>query len=112
LWQKTGSSRTLAQTTPVEGTHLESFYSHQSTHEIEFSADFINLIAAIKKYRWIDQYPYEYGLDKACKGLSSRISFSNNLGNGIQYFKMFEELIEQSFQSFMLDANKKFNVQY
>jgi acyl carrier protein phosphodiesterase len=89
---------------------LESFYMHTSYYETEFSNEYVNLILGIKKYRWLDHYPYEYGLDKACQGLSNRISFNNNLWDGLEYFKKHRVLVEQSFREFMLDANKIFNV--
>lgn len=92
--------------------YLDEFYTHDSQMFDEFPELFLSFVGALKNNKWINYYQYEYGLDKACKGVSNRISFPNNLRHGLKYFKLNQERLNEAFINFMTDANKKFGIYY
>jgi hypothetical protein len=70
------------------------------------------MIAKMIEVNWISYYPSIEGLDRACNGVSSRISFPNELKNGKQVFLKFEKEIEAVFYPFMEDAKRNFDILY
>lgn len=83
---------------------IDEFYEATLEHEDQYSPKFKLMIARMKERNWLYQYQFEYGLLKACKGVSSRISFPNVLDTAHKVFKTYEKDIEKSFFAFMEDA--------
>jgi acyl carrier protein phosphodiesterase len=86
-----------------------NFFSYEDKNEDYFSKEFKELLRIIEKGKWLINYETIDGLEFACKGLSSRISFENELKNGVNVFHENKDLIETTFNVFMKDAIKKFN---
>jgi acyl carrier protein phosphodiesterase len=89
---------------------LKQLYNHVNSKDFSFlSEEFEVFIKRLAKYDWISYYPSLDGLNKACQGVSRRISFENELKNGLHVFLLFEKEIEQAFWEYMKDANLMFN---
>jgi acyl carrier protein phosphodiesterase len=92
------------------GTFLNAFYSGLNTENEEFTAEFKHMIYHMVKVNWISYYPQLNGLEKALNGVSSRISFSNELKNGLPVFLENQSLIESTFEIYMKDAIVHFGI--
>tara|TARA_Y100000385_G_scaffold57045_1_gene54719 strand:+ start:613 stop:1179 length:567 start_codon:yes stop_codon:yes gene_type:complete len=88
--------------------YLEGFYLHNPFLNNDYSKDFEYFIGILKSRRWMNDYPKTSGLDFACKGLSKRLSFSNNLDNALIYYKKYEDDLNISFDKYFKDAIKEF----
>ncbi len=88
--------------------YLERFYSHNPFLNNDYSKDFEYFIKILKSRRWMDDYPKQSGLDSVCKKLSKRLSFSNNLGDALIYYKKYENNLNSSFDKYFEDAIKEF----
>jgi len=64
----------------------------------------------ITEYKWLNYYPTEYGLLKACQGVSKRISFPNELENAPDHLKNHEEELKIAFNIYMVDAIAYFKI--
>jgi acyl carrier protein phosphodiesterase len=84
--------------------YLNDFYAYRSELEIELSTDFINFISIFRERKWLDHYPTSFGLEKSCQGVSSRISFPNQLSQAPEIFYQNEEVIKKVFDQYMLEA--------
>ena len=62
----------------------------------------------MKENNWLYHYQFKYGLIKACSGISSRLSFSNELKNGLYVFEDHEKKITSTFREYMKDAELHF----
>jgi acyl carrier protein phosphodiesterase len=91
-------------------TFLNSFYSSLNAENAEFTAEFKHMIHHMVKVNWISYYPRLEGLEKALNGVSSRISFSNELKNGLPVFLENQVLVESTFEIFMKDAIVHFGI--
>lgn len=91
---------------------LENFYQSVNLKSEHYSYEFRFMIEKMIEINWISYYPSIEGLDKACNGVSSRISFPNELKNGKQVFLKFEKEIEAVFYPFMEDAKRNFDILY
>ena len=58
----------------------------------------------MKADNWLNHYQYTHGLEFASRGLSKRISFSNDLWKAPEIFVKFRSEIESTFSQFMLEA--------
>ncbi len=87
---------------------LAEFVSRFTTFEADerFYPDieFQYTVLHMKKNQWLLSYASLDGLQKACEGVSKRISFPNSLFNGRQVFEEHEEVISIAFQAFMKEA--------
>lgn len=83
---------------------IDEFYETKLENEGHYSPKFKLMISRMKEKNWLYQYQFEYGLMKACKGVSSRISFPNVLDTAHRVFKTYEKDIEKSFFAFMEEA--------
>ena len=83
---------------------IDGFYATKIEHEAHYSPQFLYMIDRMKAKNWLYQYQFEYGLMKACQGVSSRISFPNVLDTAHRVFKTYESEVEASFNQFMADA--------
>ena len=90
--------------------YLSDFYSKADTSESYFGLSFQLFIKKLVRYNWMSYYPSLDGLDKACKGVSARISFPNALVNGKDVFLKHQTEIERTFTIYMEDAKEKFNI--
>lgn len=88
---------------------LDQFYNYQPIHWIEYSDEFKELILQMRKHRWLDHYPTFYGLQKACEGVSRRLSFDNTLKNAHETYLKHEEIINNCFTEYMIDARPYFD---
>jgi len=88
--------------------YLRNFYSYDPFIDNEYPDDFIYFIDVLKSRRWMDDYPNESGLFNASNGLSKRLSFPNNLGDSLIYYKKYEKELQMAFQNYFKDAIKKF----
>lgn len=89
--------------TPLD-QFIDGFYASLLENETHYSPKFKLMITRMKERNWLYQYQFEYGLMKACKGVSSRISFPNALDTAHKVFKIHEEEVQKCFYSFMEDA--------
>jgi acyl carrier protein phosphodiesterase len=89
---------------------LTSFYSNLNTENEEFTTEFKHIIHHLVKVNWISYYPQLDGLQKALNGVSSRISFANELKNGLPVFLENQSLIESTFEIYMKDAIVHFGI--
>lgn len=87
---------------------LNRFYDFQSIFEAELSVDYRLFLSVLRKRKWIDHYPTSYGLNRLCKGVSSRISFPNALGEAPRVFTNHQLEISMVFHQFMADAKIEF----
>ncbi len=88
--------------------YLERFYSHDPFVNNQYSHEFEYFIKILKTKRWMNDYPNQSGLDFACKGLSKRITFSNNLDQAVIYYNKYESDLNISFQKYFKDAVSEF----
>lgn len=77
----------------------------------KYPEEFIQLLKIIHQKSWILKYKEIEGLAMACKGLSKRITFKNNLNEAHIVFLENENKITKTFFSFMKDAENRFNIQ-
>lgn len=89
--------------TPLD-QFIDQFYESVLDNESHYSPKFKLMITRMKERNWLYQYQFEYGLMKACKGVSSRISFPNALDTAHHVFKTYETDVEKCFYAFMEDA--------
>lgn len=89
---------------------LARFYDSINVGAAEFSEPFRNMIYHLVKVNWISYYPTTEGLDKACNGVSSRLSFPNELKHGLRVFKENEGEITAAFEVYMKDAVAHFGI--
>jgi acyl carrier protein phosphodiesterase len=93
--------------------YLKRLYEYVNRNDFSYlSEEFEIFIKRLAKYDWISYYPSLDGLNKACQGVSRRISFDNELKNGLHVFLMCEKEIEQTFWEYMKDASLMFNQKY
>lgn len=83
---------------------IDAFYAAPIENSDHYADNFKFMMARMKEKNWLYQYQFEYGLMKACKGVSSRISFPNVLDSAHQVFKTYEKEVEKSFHAFMEEA--------
>jgi acyl carrier protein phosphodiesterase len=93
---------------PLEA-FISDFFNYKDKSEAYFSNDFKKLLKIIEKGNWLINYQNIDGLEFACKGLSKRISFDNELKNGVNVFYKNKEIIEATFKIFIKEAIIKFN---
>lgn len=86
-----------------------NFHAHNFDIQHYTDEHFLFLMRKMKADNWLFHYQYHHGLEFACKGLSKRISFSNQLYNAPNVFLTFQEEIEITFNDFMTDAIPFFN---
>ena len=88
---------------------LQEFYDAIDKYAANYDASFEKFMHRLKDRNWISYYVSEYGLDKACHGVSSRISFENALVKGLKVFQSNDELIINAFEKYMAAAKLHFN---
>lgn len=92
---------------------LDSFIDNFENHtinEIHYPNDsFHYMLFRMKKGKWLNYYDQLEGLDKACRGVSQRISFPNSLYNGKDVFVENEPIITETFHLFMPEAKVHFS---
>lgn len=89
-------------------TFIENFENFQ-IDELHYPNEYFHyMLFRMKKGKWLSHYDQLDGLDKACRGVSQRISFPNSLFNGKDVFVENEQLISDAFHSFMPEAQVHF----
>lgn len=88
--------------------YLENFYNSISFESSSYSNHFSAFMNKLVEMNWISYYPQFEGLQKACKGVSKRLSFPNTLSEAPHIYLQFEGQIENAFYQFMEDAKVKF----
>lgn len=87
---------------------LEKFTNEFYAYNVDLNhfpnPNFQFLIHKMKADNWLYQYQYHNGLEFACKGLSKRISFNNDLWKAPEIFVKFRPEIENVFIEYMKDA--------
>jgi acyl carrier protein phosphodiesterase len=89
---------------------LNNFYNSIHFESSEYDNQFKLMISKMISVNWISYYPTIEGLEKACHGVSKRISFPNQLHRGKEVFLLFEDEISNAFETYMIDAIQVFNV--
>lgn len=89
---------------------LEEFYASINLEKEYFTKEFKQMITKLLEQNWIQQYTHLTGLEKACIGVSNRLSFPNTLLHGRHFFEKTEEKITQTFQQFMVEACEHFSI--
>lgn len=87
---------------------LDRFYSSTPAVWNEYSANFQQMILKMRAFRWMDYYPSYQGLEKACEGVASRLSFSTKLSEAPTIFLKKEAEITACFHRYMEDAIQYF----
>lgn len=88
-----------------------NYFFSKKLHQFEdnptftYPKEFQELITIMYQRNWLNRYKELEGLDMACSGLSRRISFTNNLHEGLAVFLKHEKLITSSFREFIQDTN-------
>jgi len=90
--------------------YLINFFNHSSLYEFHMKEHFREFLSQLRRYRWIEHYPSDEGLQKLCEGVSRKISFENSLIQAPQLFRKYEEQVNEAFYTFMNDARNNFNV--
>jgi acyl carrier protein phosphodiesterase len=90
-------------------TFLNNYYRSIDEVKDQYPDQFLIFLQRLRSKNWMHYYQLEYGLDKACNGVSRRISFPNTLINGLQVFKANEKIIRSSFDKYMIEATKHFS---
>jgi len=90
---------------------LSNFYAHESDLTEHYPSSFISFIDKLRQHQWMNHYPTKYGLMKSCEGVAKRISFETKLPEAHLVFDARESEIDAAFQSFMIDAQRKFLLQ-
>ncbi len=75
----------------------------------KFDPNFSYLVHRLHRDKWIQNYSTLEGLAFAAKGLSSRISFTNQLHLAPELFVKNEAIISKTFEIYMQDALSQFN---
>lgn len=75
--------------------------------ELLFTPRFKFLLDKIYTEKWIINYENIDGLEFACRGLSKRLTFENNLYQGHLVFIKHQEKIETTFYDFMKSAQER-----
>lgn len=88
---------------------LKLFYQQINNNTFPYPDQFLDYLQKMIQFNWISYYPTLDGLDKMCHGVSHKLSFNNQLINGLQVFKNNEKGIEQAFIEYMTDANEHFS---
>jgi len=88
---------------------IQQFFKSIDFNNPDFTPEFRFMLTKMIKKNWLYQYQFKYGLYKACQGVSRRISFKNELVNGLVVFEAYETQIETAFHQYMLEANVYFN---
>ena len=88
---------------PIE-VFTEQFHEFNYNSANYTNPHFLNLISVMKSGNWLNHYQYTHGLEFASRGLSQRISFSNDLWKAPEIFVKFRPEIESVFSQFMLEA--------
>lgn len=91
---------------------LQDFYSYTIANDPEYSSEYKQFTQILKEKDWISHYPTRFGLERMCEGVSSRISFKNELVKAPLIFDSHKEIIESTFQLFMADAIPHFKRLY
>lgn len=84
--------------------YLDRFYKYEPDSWEDYSQEFREFIRQMREYRWMNYYPRFLGLEKACEGVSSRISFKNKLPDAPKVFLRHYDKIQNCFEEYMLDA--------
>lgn len=90
--------------------YLNNFYENCKPEITVYGAEFVHFVEKLIQYNWISYYPEIEGLEKASRGVASRLSFSTKLPEARAVFEQHELLISQVFEKYMNDAIQKFNV--
>jgi acyl carrier protein phosphodiesterase len=88
---------------------LHYFYHSVNFENPDFTPEFKLMLKKMIEKNWLYQYQYKHGLHKACQGVSARISFENELINGVRVFEAFEKPIEIAFKAYMTEAKIHLN---
>jgi len=88
---------------------IQEFYNSVNLDHVEYSDEFKFMIEKMIEKNWIYYYQFEYGLNKACQGVSRRISFQNELINGVEVYNNNRLEIERAFFLYMADAQVYLN---
>lgn len=88
---------------------IQRFYDSIDLSHSEYNDTFRTMISKMMEKNWLYQYQFEHGLYKACKGVSNRISFENELKNGLDVYHNYREDIKLAFDLYMKDANDHLN---
>lgn len=92
---------------PLE-EYLEYIYAHLDLDGDTYPAGFITFLRAMIRYNWMSHYATSEGLDKMCRGVSTKLSFDNALINGKAVFTRYEQDITDCFFNYMSTANEYF----
>lgn len=90
---------------------LQQFYTVAQQKYTDFPPKFKLFITQLVTNNWLQHYPTDYGLDKMCRGVSTKLSFENALNQGFEVFKTHENAINIAFHEYMQDANEYFIIQ-
>ena len=83
---------------------VHNFYRHTKDLEQFDKPMFHFVLSKMKENNWLLNYRDISGLERACKGLSQRISFDNDLAIAPDVYLKNEVHINHAFEEFMKDA--------
>ncbi len=88
---------------------IQEFFESVDLNQDNFSSEFRFVMTKMMEKNWLYQYQFEHGLYKACQGVSHRISFENELKNGLSVFHDNKSEIIKAFEMYMTDAKPYFD---
>lgn len=83
---------------------LHEFYTAIPPLNEDYSLAFKEMIQQMKKVKWMEHYSSLEGLSKMCHGVASKLSFPNQLSNGVAVFLAHEKEIQTAFEKYMMEA--------
>jgi acyl carrier protein phosphodiesterase len=91
---------------------LQSFYMQIKGNTQIYPDFFLEYLQKMIDYNWMSHYYTKGGLNKMCHGVSQKLSFKNQLVNGLHVYNAHEKLIETAFHEYMSDANEHFSLYF
>lgn len=88
--------------------YLNAYYAKVDLENETYTPEFKLMMHRLIEFNWISYYGTLDGLDKACNGVSARISFPNELKNGLQVFLHHKKRITAVFEEYMQQATEHF----
>ena len=89
---------------------VNNFYQSIDTSTNFYSEKFQFMLRKMQEDNWLLSYKDLEGLNLSCQGVSRRISFDNQLKNGLSVFLKHEVEIEKTFFIYMKDAISYFRL--
>ncbi len=92
---------------PLEA-FAQRFYDHIRFDKTVYTPEFLYMLQKMSEYNWLVGYRSIEGLDRACRGVSARLTFDNELKNAAAILPDFRNQVDTAFETYMNDALREF----